>query len=332
MNKDDFYKLTLKRSREGNPLFSPILMQFAAHEVHSTYSNFYLNHDVLVEANLFCQKKYHTDTVSLISDPGREAEGFGARFSYAPERVPHCTRYVLENEDDPAFLRNPDPRQAERMNDRLEAAKRLRMEKPENVPLIGWVEGPMASACDIMELSEVLVQMMTEPEKTRVLLEKTLQTAKDFSAAQIDAGCDIIGIGDAICSQIGAGQYNEFVQPLHRELVRFIQDRGAMAKIHICGNITHLLGGLKEVGMDILDLDWEVDLEKAYAILGNDVIRCGNIDPAAVIERGTPGEIRQKVKELIEREKGRPFILSAGCEITPLTPEENLLAMIKREG
>jgi uroporphyrinogen-III decarboxylase len=35
----------------------------------------------------------------------------------------------------------------------------------------------------------------------------------------------------------------------------------------------------------------------------------------------------EKTRILINQERGRPFILSAGCEITPLTPPKNLLAM-----
>ncbi len=38
-------------------------------------------------------------------------------------------------------------------------------------------------------------------------------------------------------------------------------------------------------------------------------------------------EVAAHTKALVEKERGRPFILSAGCEITPLTAPENLLAM-----
>jgi hypothetical protein len=33
-------------------------------------------------------------------------------------------------------------------------------------------------------------------------------TAKNFAKAQIEAGCDLIGIGDAICSQIDSDTYD----------------------------------------------------------------------------------------------------------------------------
>jgi MtaA/CmuA family methyltransferase len=328
MTKDSLFKLVTERSAAGSPMFSPLLMQFAAHQVGKTYSDFYLDHRVLVEANIQCQNDFQIDTVSCISDPGREAEAFGGKFDYPPEAVPHCVEYAVNFDSDPASLPRPDVHRARRTLDRIEAIKLYTKRVSPDTLIIGWVEGPLASACDIMDLSEVLMAMMTEEDFTTKLLDKTLQTAKDFAASQIEAGCHIVGIGDAICSQISPDQYEQWIEPRHRELVEWIHEKGALAKIHICGNITHLLGSLKRVGMDILDLDWQVDLQKAYEILGDDVIRCGNLDPAGVIENKEPAEIKRLTMEIIEQERGRPFMLSGGCEITPLTPPENLKAMI----
>ncbi|NJN24950.1 MAG: hypothetical protein HC819_02650 [Cyclobacteriaceae bacterium] len=98
--------------------------------------------------------------------------------------------------------------------------------------------------------------------------------------------------------------------------------------MHICGNITHLLPAIASFKVDILDLDSAVDLEEAYAMVGPEVIRCGNINPVLVDER-TAAEILDACKILVDRERGRKFILSAGCEITVNTKHENLLAMRK---
>ena len=78
--------------------------------------------------------------------------------------------------------------------------------------------------------------------------------------------------------------------------------------------------------MDILDLDWQVDLEHAYEILGPDVVRCGNIDPV-LVQNKSEEEVRGMTKKLLAKEHGKKHILSAGCEITVNTPVENLLAM-----
>jgi len=98
--------------------------------------------------------------------------------------------------------------------------------------------------------------------------------------------------------------------------------------MHICGDITHLLPSLKDLGIDILDIDWQIDPQHAFEVMGPDVIRCGNIDPRFVMDKSSD-EIYSTCKLLCNNEKGRKFILSAGCEIIVTTPHENLLAMRK---
>ncbi|MCK5703881.1 MAG: hypothetical protein KAI29_22135, partial [Cyclobacteriaceae bacterium] len=169
---------------------------------------------------------------------------------------------------------------------------------------------------------------MADPDFCAILLDKCVTTAKDFAKAQIEAGCEIIGIGDAICSQIDAFTYDTYIKERHLELIEFIHSCGAKVKLHICGNITHILSSISEFNVDILDLDYEVDMDEAYDILGPEVIRCGNINPVLVEERNAE-EIYDASRLLIEKEKGRKFILSAGCEITVNTKYENLMAMRK---
>ncbi|MCK5694687.1 MAG: hypothetical protein KAI08_17600, partial [Bacteroidales bacterium] len=176
-------------------------------------------------------------------------------------------------------------------------------------------------------VNEVLLKIFMEPDFVKRLTEKIMPTAKDFARAQVEAGCDIIGVGDAICSQIDVENYREFVKEKHQELFEYIHSLGAKVKLHICGNITHLLDDIREVKPDIVDLDWMVDMDHARDKLGGDIIRCGNLDPVSVIQDLSPQEIGDETKQLCQNEEGRPFIFSGGCEITVNTPVENLKAM-----
>ena len=174
----------------------------------------------------------------------------------------------------------------------------------------------------------MLVYLMADPDFCNLLLDKCVITAKEFAKAQIEAGCQIIGIGDAICSQIDTLTYDTYIKERHREIIGHIHDCGGKVKLHICGNITHLLSSISELGVDILDVDYQVDMDEAYTMMGSDVIRCGNINPVLVEERSAE-EIFQATSMLVEKEKGRKFMISAGCEITVNTLYENLMAMRK---
>jgi uroporphyrinogen decarboxylase len=96
--------------------------------------------------------------------------------------------------------------------------------------------------------------------------------------------------------------------------------------MHICGDITHLLQSLRDLDVDILDLDWQVDMEAARGVLGEKIILSGNINPVD-IQFMTESEIRALARDLVQREEGRRFILSGGCEITVDTPTGNLRAL-----
>lgn len=312
---------------EGAPFFRPILMHFAARFIGKSYGEFTSDYKTLVEANIRCMEYFDTDAVGLISDPYRETAAFGAKIIFHKNNVPECSKYIVSTMDDLINLKNPDVFKCERTLDRIKGAEEFRKRLGDSVPVIGWIEGPLAEACNLVGVSAMLMKTILEPDFARVLYEKCMITAKTFALAQIEAGCDVIGIGDAICSQISAEYYRDDIMPLHQNLVEFIQSKGAQVKLHICGNITHLLPYIKFVAPDILDIDWMVDMNNAFNVLGPDIIRCGNLDPVSVILKSSPRHISKLTQELIQKEKGRKFILSAGCEIPPDTPHENLRAM-----
>lgn len=315
--------------KESKPKTSlhPILMHFAARNAGHTYGDFASDYRVLVHCNLKCLTDFGLDAVGLISDPYRETSAFGAAVKFLAEGVPQCRELIIRSMEDIDLLKNPDLYKSERTLDRIKAGESLRKRVGSAVPVIGWIEGPLAESCDLAGVNEILLKVFMEPDFVKKLMDKTLVTAKDFAKAQVEAGCDVIGVGDAICSQIDAQTYKELVKERHRELFAYIQSLGAKVKLHICGNITHLLEDIRELRPDIVDIDWMVDMEEAFDRLGEGITRCGNLDPVAVIQDQEAEVIRRKAEQLCEREAGRRFILSGGCEITVHTPAEHLRAM-----
>jgi len=326
MRKQLFEALVNGEGLNDNILFRPILMHFAARFLGKTYGEFASDYRVLVESNIRCAEHFNLDMVGLISDPYRETAAFGAKVEFQDEAVPICRELIVQTEDDIKQLTNPDVYKSERTLDRIRGAEYFQKLLNGTMPVIGWIEGPLAEACDLAGISQMLMQLMMDQGFSNRLLDKCTVTAKDFAKAQIDAGCDIIGIGDAICSQIDRSTYDVFVKDRHKDIIEFIHSHGALVKLHICGNITHLLPSLKDVGADIIDLDWQVDFGNAYDVLGDEVILGGNINPV-LVESSLKEEVFDMTKALLQNVHGKKHILSAGCEISVLTPPENLMAM-----
>lgn len=239
--REEIIRDVRERSERGDVFFRPILMKFAAHFVDTTYRDFYMNHETLVEANIACMEAFDADAVGLISDPSREAEAFGARFDYPEESVPICIEYPVRTIEDVRELKTPDVTASRRTRDRIAGAALFRKRLGDEVPVIGWIEGPLAEACDLVGVSDMLMKLISDPDFSRSLLEKVVPTAKAFARAQIEAGGDIMGMGDAICSQTSPRMYADCVKDLHRQIVAFIHEQGALVKLHICGDITHPL-------------------------------------------------------------------------------------------
>ena len=329
--KEKLGRLCDGRQTASSVVFQPILMHFAARFSNRSYAEFASDYHVLVDTNLRALEYFDTDMVGLISDPYRETSAFGAKIEYVEEGVPRCLDTIIRTMDDVKALRRPDVHTAQRTRDRIQGAALYQERLKGTVPVYGWIEGPLAEACDLAGIGDMLTSLVNDPDFARSLMDKCTVTAKDFAQAQIEAGCDIIGIGDAICSQISRRMYDAYVKERHRDIIEFIHSMKSLVKLHICGDITHLLESLRDLDVDILDLDWKVDMDGAHAVLGERVIRCGNINPVD-IQFKTEGELRTIAQDLVGREAGRRFILSGGCEITVDTPAANLLVLREVSG
>jgi len=327
MNKLQLYNDLLKGKKPTERVFfRPILMHFAARFNNTTYGKFASDYKTLVESNIRSMDYFDTDMVSLISDPYRETSAFGAPIEFIEEGVPRCLEHIVKTTDDVKNLPSPDVYKSERTLDRIKGAEYFQKLLKGSVPVSGWIEGPLAEACDLTGVSEMLLFLMMDPDFSNTLMDKCMITARDFAKAQVEAGCDLIGIGDAICSQIDKETYDLYVKQRHQELISFIHNCGASVKLHICGNTTHLLESLRDLNADIIDLDWQLDLGRSREILGNDIVIGGNINPVLVQDKPEE-EVYFLAKTLVDKYKDQKYLLAAGCEISVLTPHRNLSAM-----
>ena len=314
---------------EGQPVDilprTPILMQYAAEHIGADYGGFASDYRILVEANLACAKEFGFDQVSCISDPYRETQGFGATIEYIKTGPPISTPPLKQHKNFDSLLQ-PDPLTSERMLDRVNAVRSYKNRCTGDYSILGWIEGPAAEAADLRDVSDFLLDLVTDEPYACDLMDICVATGIAFAQAQVDAGADTIGIGDAIASQVSPSMYERLIQPREKQLIRAIKNMGAHVKLHICGDITHLLPGVADLGIDILDVDHMVDMRTARNMVGNNVTLAGNIDPVGGILQGTPETIRKHVLDTYAM-VGNPFIVNAGCEIPAGTPPENLKAL-----
>ena len=306
----------------------PITMMFAGDFAGMPYGEYCRDHRKLVEAQIKTADAFGFDYVSTISDPGREAADCGATLAWFDNQPPAIMedQALLADKSVLATLKTPDPLGGGRMTDRVQAARLFKQRCGERFLVEGWVEGPCAEAADLRGINSLMTDFFDDPGFVRDLFGFVVDLGLRFARVQLEAGVDIIGVGDAAASLVGPDIYEEFVWPAEKQLVDGIHAMGGKVRLHICGNTRRILAGMGRLGCEIVDLDYPSPIEEGRAKMGPGLVLLGNLNPVAALRNSNPDAITRAVAEC-HRQAGPRYIVGAGCEVPRDTPHENLRAM-----
>ncbi len=303
----------------------PITMQFACDLIGASYRDYETDHRVLAEGQLRVAEQFGFDYVNTMSDPGREAADCGAVLEFFPNSPAALVEEsaLLADKTKLANLKTPDPLSGGRMTNGVEAVALLRKRVGCDKAVEGWIEGPMAEAADLRGINTIMLDFFDDPKFVRDLFEFAVAMELQFAQVQIEAGADLIGIGDAAASLVGPDIYEEFVWPYEKKLVDGVHALGGRARLHICGNTRFALKGMGQLGCEIVDLDFLSPVAEGREKMGTDQIILGNINPVSVVRNGQPEDV-WKALQACHSQAGDRYIIGPGCEIPRDTPHQNL--------
>jgi MtaA/CmuA family methyltransferase len=306
----------------------PVVMMFCADHIGAKYGKYVKDHRTLAEAQIRTAEEYDFDIVSNMSDPAREAADCGAQIEFYEDQPAAIveSNALLADKTTLADLTIPDPLGGGRMHEAVKALEVMKQRVGDEKAILGWVEGPCAEGADLRGINTLMLDLYDDPSFVHDLLEFTVEMALRYGKAQIDAGADIIGVGDAAASLIGPKSYEEFVWPYEKRLVDGLQAMGAKVRLHICGNTKTIVDGMGRLGCDIVDLDYLTPVELARTAMGNKTPILGNIDPVRALRHGTPESVTADIAKC-HRQAGIKYIVGAGCEVPRDTPLENVRAL-----
>ena len=301
---------------DRTPVF-PLLMFFVQERAGITYREFATNGRVLAEAQLRLRDAFPVDAVTACSDAFRIAADLGADMVYPDDKPPYAARPLITTETDLTRLGKPDPlRAGSRMADRVLGTEIMAEAAGDTCLVLGWVDMPFAEACSACGVTEFMLMLVDKPTLAHRILGFLTDIVVEFALAQLHAGAPMIGAGDAAASLVSPAQYREFALPYERRVVDAIHHANGLAKLHICGNTTHLLPDMVTCGADLFNVDHLVDFDVARKVYGQ-ARTCfkGNLDPVGDMLQSTPQRCADHCARLLKRVEGLPFMLSAGCEI-----------------
>lgn len=317
---------------EGKPVdhlpLMPITMMFACDLIRARYRDYCTDHRVLAEAQVRVAEQFGFDYVNTMSDPAREAADCGAAVEFFENQPVALVEdsALLADKTRLASLKVPDPLSGGRMTNGVHAVQLLRKKVGQDKIVEGWIEGPIAEAADLRGINTVMLDFYDDPQFVRDLFEFVIEMELRFAKAQIEAGIDVMGVGDAAASLIGPQLYKEFVWPYEKKLVDGLHKLGTKVRLHICGNTRFALTEMGQLGCEIVDLDYPASIAEARARMGPQQVLLGNINPVQVLRGGTPETVTTAIAQC-HREAGPRYIVGAGCEIPRDTRHENVRAL-----
>jgi MtaA/CmuA family methyltransferase len=317
---------------KGSPVdrlpLMPITMMFACQQIHARYRDYCTDYRVLVEGQIRTAEAFGFDYVNTMSDPAREAADCGAIVEYFENQPVALVedQALLADKMTLAALKIPDPLAGGRMHNGIKAVALLKERIGKEKVVEGWIEGPIAEGADLRGINTLMMDFYDDPSFVRDLFEFVVEMELGFAKAQVEAGADVIGIGDAAASLVGPHIYQEFVWPSEKKLIEGVHRLGAKVRLHICGNTRPHLEQMGKLSCAIVDLDYLAPIHEGRDKMGPNQILLGNVNPVTILRNGTPDEVTKAITACHQQAAAR-FIVGTGCEIPRDTPSENVRAL-----
>lgn len=197
--------------------------------------------------------------------------------------------------------------------------------------------GPFTYAGQFIGIENLMLSLAENPEFVKKVLEFTNKFHMEYYEPLIKDNVlkgQIVVITDPMSAPglISKRYWEEFVLPYHQKLCEHYRAKGAYIWTHVCANWQpddrwELIPKTKT---HFFLCDPKFDLGFAKKNLKGKVCVGGNVDQINVLNLGKPAEVEAAVKKCIEQAApGGGYVLSAGCDVPPTVPYENIATLIR---
>lgn len=183
------------------------------------------------------------------------------------------------------------------------------------------------------KLEDVLVSPMMDEGLYREMVEYFLPHLIERARKMVESGADVIEVAGHWTGQVGPKTFQKYIFEYENRLVRAIHEMGALVIYHNCGDAAKIMKYYNDLEIDC----WgyltpppyaDVDLDEALRVLRPTLALRGNIDQVEFLMKATPRQVKEKVREVLEKVKPRGnWILSTTDFFFDGTPVENIIAL-----
>jgi len=284
--------------------------------------------DKLVESLLEVKKLYNPDGMPIVFDLQIEAEILGCDLLWAEDNPPSVSSHPYGSEKIvPCNCKIPTKEDG-RIPEILNAMGRVKKEIGNDTALYGLICGPLTLASHLRG-SEFFMDMITDQEYVKNLVEFCAEVAIKMSEYYIEAGMDVIAVVDPLVSQVSPTHFEEMLSESFTAVFDYIRNAGAYSSFFVCGNATVQLDVMCKTNPDSISVDENVDLVEAKEVTDKyNITVGGNIPLTTTMLHGNQQDNMKYVVDLIDSIKDkRNLIIAPGCDMPYDVPVENTIAV-----
>jgi uroporphyrinogen decarboxylase len=200
-------------------------------------------------------------------------------------------------------------------------------------PLIGFAGAPFTLAAYMVEGRPSRdhlgprTMMHADPQTWNALAAWAADASGMFLRAQLEAGASAAQLFDSWAGSLGLADYRRHVAPSSARALDHVRGLGAPL-VHFGTGTSELLVAMRDVGVDVVGVDYRLPLDEANRRLGGTTPLQGNIDPALL---AAPWPVLEAhVREVIAAGAAAPgHVLNLGHGVPPETDPDVLTRIVK---
>jgi len=284
----------------------------------------------LADAHIKAWQTYGYDGFHVSSDNWILPSALGCPIQFFDDQPPTAKEKPLASSKDLSRLTRPKTGMEGRMGYKVEATRIAAQAVGDRCFLMTcFDQGPFTLATAVRGIENLMLDCADAPQFVLDLLEICTDAIIKFGRACGKAGCHALTFGDSTAGLLSRKLFEQFALPFEKQVMAGLADLEIPVFLHICGNTAHIVDLMATTGAAGLEVDYQHDIRYYREKVGDRICLKGNVEPSGVLYQGTPEQVREACRKIIEqsRPEGR-LILSPGCETPRDTPSENMRAMV----
>lgn len=313
------------REKRPHRLVAPLMGYPGVRLTHSTIKQNGFNAELHYRSIYKLVEKYAPDVIFNMMDLSVEAGAVGLQVRYPLIESASVEFHPVVQVSDLDEYKVLDPIYDARIRSNIETMRMMARNLPD-ITKGAYVIGPFTLAGLMIGASQIALATIDNPDLVFATLNLAEEIITRYAKELVNAGAELVAILEPTATFLSPKSFLNFSGSYVNRIARRLD---AMTVLHICGDTTRLIPAMGQIEVQGLSLDSMVDFSLALPKIPSEMVLIGNLDPVRVLMNGTPGSVRQAVRDLLDAMAPYDnFILSTGCDLPQDVPLENIYAFM----